>query len=248
MSTGVIIALIVVGIVVVVAAGIFAARTAPRGGRGLRRRFGPEYDREVARHDGDTKAAERELAERVRQHGSLRERPLEPAAHERYLARWAEAQERFVASPSEAVAEADLILADLAKDRGFPDAGSYDEQLAALSVHHGPQVDGYRRVHRAAHARPGRAEESRAGTEELRTAMVDARALFDVLLGTEHRTTGRRHDETRHDETRRDERHDETRLDGARHDGTGHDEAAGRGDDASPDRKHALKGRLSKGN
>lgn len=183
MSTGVIIALIVVGIVVVVAAGIFAARTAPRGGRGLKRRFGPEYDRAVAQHDGDTKAAEHELAERVRQHGSLRTRPLEPAARERYTARWTGAQEHFVDSPEEAVAEAELVLADLAQERGFPESGHYDDQLAALSVHHGAHVHGYRRVHRAAHARVGHAEESRAGTEELRAAMVEARALFDDLVG-----------------------------------------------------------------
>jgi len=32
------------------------------GGHGLKGRFGPEYDRTVADHDGDTKAAEQELA------------------------------------------------------------------------------------------------------------------------------------------------------------------------------------------
>jgi hypothetical protein len=183
MSTGVIIALIVVGIVVVVAAGVFAARTKPSGGRGLRRRFGPEYQRVVARHDGDTKAAERELAERVRRHGSLHTHELEPAARERYQARWAGAQERFVESPAEAVAEADQLIADLAKERGFPEGSHYEEQFEALSVHHGPHVHGYRRVHRAAHAPVGGAEESRAGTEELRAAMVEARALFDDLVG-----------------------------------------------------------------
>ncbi|MFF3493872.1 hypothetical protein ACFYWS_21245 [Streptomyces sp. NPDC002795] len=187
MSTGLIIALVVVGVVIVVAAGFFAARTAPRGGRGLRRRFGPEYERSVQRHDGDTRAAERELAERVRQHGALREQPLDPAARERYLMRWADAQERFVESPDVAVAEADLLLADLAHERGFPDGGRYDEQLDALSVHHGPHVHGYRRVHRAAHARAGAGG---AGTEELREAMVEARPLFDELVGPD-RTTAR---------------------------------------------------------
>ncbi|MFJ4711937.1 hypothetical protein [Streptomyces sp. NPDC088785] len=195
MSTGVIIALIVVGIVVVAAAAVFAARTASQGGHGLKRRFGPEYDREVARHDGDTKAAEQVLTERVRQHGSLREHPLEPAARERYLTRWADAQERFVESPDEAVVEADRILADLAKERGFPDGARYDEQFAALSVHHGPHVHGYRRVHHAAQGRPGAAEDNHSGTEDLRTAMVEARALFDVLLGTE-RTAHRTPDDT----------------------------------------------------
>ncbi|MFJ9036039.1 hypothetical protein ACIRF8_05565 [Streptomyces sp. NPDC102406] len=201
MSTGVIIALIVVGVVVVVAAGVFAARTKPRGGRGLKRRFGPEYERVVARHDGDTKAAERELTERVRRHGSLRTRELEPAARERYQARWAAAQERFVESPAEAVAEADLLIADLAKERGFPDGSRYEEQVEALSVHHGPHVHGYRRVHHA---------DGTAGTEKLRAAMVEARALFDDLIGTgghvAHRDRTDERDRTADDGTTRHER------------------------------------------
>ncbi|WP_306320827.1 MULTISPECIES: hypothetical protein [unclassified Streptomyces] len=201
MSTGVIIALIVVGVVVVGAAGLFAARTAPSGGRGLKRRFGPEYERAVTRHDGDTKAAERELADRVKRHGALRERPLDPVARERYLTRWADAQERFVESPDVAVAEADMLLAELAHERGFPDGGHYEEQLDALSVHHGSHVHGYRRVHRAAHARAGRAEESHAGTEELREAMVEARPLFDELVGPDRaapRGTSPTHHHQRH--------------------------------------------------
>ncbi|MGY0486802.1 hypothetical protein [Streptomyces sp. WG-D5] len=185
MSTGVIIALIVVGVVIVLAAGAFAARTTPRGGRGLRRRFGPEYERTVARHNGDTRAAEQELAERVKRHGALRTQPLDPVARERYLTRWADAQERFVESPDVAVAEADMVIADLARERGFPDGGNHDEQFDALSVHHGPHVHGYRRVHRAAHPR---ADEGQAGTEELREAMLEARPLFDELVGPDRAT------------------------------------------------------------
>ncbi|MFI7384964.1 hypothetical protein [Streptomyces sp. NPDC049813] len=191
MSTGVIIALIVVGIVVVVAAGVFAARTKPRGGRSLKSRFGPEYERVVARHDGDTKAAEQELTERVRRHGSLRTHDLEPAARERYRARWAAAQERFVESPAEAVAEADRLIGDVAKERGFPDGSRYDDQFEALSVHHGPHVHGYRRIHLAAHAHRDGAGPNGSGTEELRAAMVEARALFDDLTGTGGRVARR---------------------------------------------------------
>ncbi|MER7961026.1 hypothetical protein [Streptomyces ardesiacus] len=179
MSTGVIIALIVVVAVVLVAAAVLALRArGPRHGGSLKRRFGPEYDLAVARHDGDTKAAERELAERVRRHGSLRTRPLEPAERERFVARWTAAQERFVDSPREAVAEADRLLAELAGARGFPDGGQYEEQLTALSVHHAHHVDGYRRVHRATHAG---VDGDGAGTEELRASMVEARALFEAL-------------------------------------------------------------------
>ncbi|MFG2030572.1 hypothetical protein [Streptomyces sp. NPDC048825] len=182
MSTGVIIVLIVVAAIIIGAAVWLAMPRGAGGGRNLRRRFGPEYDRAVAQHDGDAKAAERELADRVKRHGSLRRQPLEPAARERYEARWAAAQERFVDSPREAVAEADRLLGELAGARGFPDGNRYDEQLSALSVHHGHHVHGYRRIHRAAHAPLADGDESRTGTEELREAMIEARALFEDLV------------------------------------------------------------------
>ncbi|MFF7314699.1 hypothetical protein [Streptomyces sp. NPDC008137] len=183
MSTGLIIALIVIAAVVVIIAAAMTLRArGPRRGPNLKRRFGPEYDRAVARHDGDAKAAERELTERVHRHGDLRERSLEPAQRERYEARWTAAQERFVDSPREAVAEADRLLAELAGARGFPDGGQYEEQLAALSVHHAHHVDGYRRVHRAAHLRETDARDGGTGTEDMREAMVAARALFEELV------------------------------------------------------------------
>ncbi|GGS94544.1 hypothetical protein [Streptomyces chromofuscus] len=190
MSTGWIIALIVivVAVALIVAALTLRGRGAT-GGRDLKRRFGPEYDRTVARHDGDATAAERELAERVERHGKLRERPLEPAERQQFEARWTAAQERFVDSPQDAVAEADQLLAELAGVRGFPDGGQYEEQLAALSVHHAHHVHGYRRVHRIARARTSGTQDGRTaaaqdgtGTEEMREAMVEARALFDDLL------------------------------------------------------------------
>lgn len=184
MSTGWIIALIVIvaAVALIVAALTLRGRGAG-GGRDLRRRFGPEYDRAVSRHDGDAAAAERELAERVERHGKLRERPLEPAQRERFEARWTAAQERFVDSPRDAVTEADHLLAELAGVRGFPDGGQYEEQYSALSVHHAHHVQGYRRVH---HIAGNGARDGGSGTEEMREAMVEARALFDDLLRDDH--------------------------------------------------------------
>ncbi|MBV2353749.1 hypothetical protein KUM39_05135 [Streptomyces sp. J2-1] len=188
MSTGMIIVLIViVAVVVLVAAGLALRARGGHGGPNLKRRFGPEYERTVARHDGDTKAAERELTERVERHGKLRERPLEPAERDRYTVRWAAVQEHFVQAPREAVAEADGLLAEVAGARGYPDAGHRDEQLDALSVHHAHHLDGYRRVHRMATVGAG---ENR-GTEELRTALVEARALFDDLIDDNGGRNGR---------------------------------------------------------
>ncbi|WP_037640575.1 hypothetical protein [Streptomyces bicolor] len=183
MSTGVIVLIVIVAVVIVLGAAVLALRArGTQGSRGLKRRFGPEYERAVARHDGDTKAAERELAQRVERHGGLRERPLEPTEAERFEARWTAAQEHFVDAPREAVGEADRLLADLARARGFPDGAQYEEQLSALSVHHAAHVQGYRHVHRVAHAP---AEGS--GTEDMREAMIEGRALFEDLMGASHK-------------------------------------------------------------
>lgn len=193
MSTGVIIALIVIVAVVLAVAAVLALRArGPQHGGSLKRRFGPEYDLAVARHDGDTKAAERELAERVRRHGSLHTRPLEPAERERFEARWTAAQERFVDSPREAVGEADRLIAELAGARGFPDGGQYEEQLTALSVHHAHHVEGYRRVHRVTHTRVDDARDGGADTEEMRESMVEARALFEALMRPSRHEAGDR--------------------------------------------------------
>ncbi|MFJ7072942.1 hypothetical protein [Streptomyces sp. NPDC098781] len=183
MSTGVIILIVIAAVVVVLGVTVMALRSrGVQGSGGLKRRFGPEYERALARHDGDAKAAERELAERVQRHGGLRERTLEATEVERFEARWTAAQERFVDSPKEAVDEADRLLADLAVARGYPEGAQYEEQLSALSVHHAHHVHGYRRVHRVAHAPVGAGTDGGAGTEEMREAMVEARALFDELM------------------------------------------------------------------
>ncbi|MCC9704559.1 hypothetical protein E4N62_04365 [Streptomyces sp. MNU76] len=199
MSTGLIIALIVIVALVVVVAAVLTlrARRGAGGGGSLKRRFGPEYDRTVARHDGDERAAARELAERVKRHGALEKRPLPSAERERYESRWAAAQERFVDSPREAVAEADRLISEVAEARGFPDGSRYETQLEALSVHHAHHVHGYRRVHLAAHT-TGDTAQGRTGafdgngngngvgpgtgTEDLREAMIEARALFEDLV------------------------------------------------------------------
>ncbi|MFD3522889.1 hypothetical protein [Streptomyces sp. NPDC058653] len=172
--------LIIVALIVVIAVAVGAVLygTGRGGGRGgLKRRFGPEYERAVNRHHGDVKAAENELSELVRRHGDLRPRPLPAEARDQYVAHWAGLQERFVDSPRQAVAEAEKLISRLASDRGFPDAEKHEDHLDALSVHHAHQVDGYRRVH---HAVSEAGQD--ASTEELRAAMVEARQLFERLV------------------------------------------------------------------
>ncbi|MFD1828326.1 hypothetical protein ACFSJS_01440 [Streptomyces desertarenae] len=174
MSTGLIITLIVAAAAVLALVLLLSGRL---GGRpSVKRRFGPEYERTVAQHGGDAKAAERELRERLRRYGDVRQRPLAPEERERYSAQWAAVQERFVDSPVEAVAEADRLLDRLAEARGFP-GGGFDERVSALSVHHPRRVQGLREVHAVAVL----AREGQADTERLREALVHARALYEDL-------------------------------------------------------------------
>ncbi|WP_187285020.1 hypothetical protein [Streptomyces sp. OR43] len=176
--------IIVAVALVAVCAGAFVY-TRQAGGQGMRRRFGPEYDRAVAGHDGDTKAAERELHERWKRHRSLHERPLTPGARAQYSDRWTRIEGGFVDAPQQAVAEADILLAELARDLGFPDGSDFGEQSAALSVHHAEHVNGYRRVHAA--------RQGDGGTEDLREALLEARGLFDVLVSNGTDRSVRRH-------------------------------------------------------
>ncbi|MCM2579303.1 hypothetical protein [Streptomyces meridianus] len=176
MSTGVIIILALTAVVIL---ALVFARPATRGGvgGGLRKRFGPEYERTLARHDGNDRATKAELRQRLKRHGRLREKPLSPEAREQYVAQWAGVQEQFVDSPAAAVAAAEQLLTRLIHDRGYR-AESHEDRIEALSVHRAHHVDGYRRVHAVA----GRVHESSTETEELREALVHARELFEQLV------------------------------------------------------------------
>lgn len=142
----------------------------------LRRRFGPEYDRTVARHE-DRRAAERDLRARERRHGELDIRPLDEAARGRYREQWIHVQEEFVDSPVAALTLADRLVVAVMGERGYPTTG-FDERVATLSVEHGRTIDYYRRGHEIS----CRAERHQASTEDMRQAMVHYRALLEDLL------------------------------------------------------------------
>jgi hypothetical protein len=145
--------------------------------RGLRDRFGPEYDRLVAEQDSRS-AAERELRERERKHAQLTLTALPAPVRARYAAEWAEVQTRFIDAPAEAVVAGDDLVTRLLREIGYP-TEDYDEQLATLSVEHGRLLDQYREAHDIS----VRSEQGSASTEQLRHALVDYRALFADLLG-----------------------------------------------------------------
>jgi hypothetical protein len=142
----------------------------------LREGFGPEYDRALAEH-GDQRAAEEDLRTRRERRRGLDIRPLEPEARAHYTQRWEQTQRRFVDAPASAVAEADGLLAEVMRERGYP-VDDFEQRAADISVDHPETVEHYR----MAHAISVQSAEQRADTEDLRRAMVHYRALFDDLL------------------------------------------------------------------
>ncbi len=142
----------------------------------LRNRFGPEYQRAVQQH-GSERKAEAKLADREARVDMLKLRDLDLTERERYLGEWQVVQSRFVDYPKGAVTEADELVCSLMQTRGYP-VTDFDQRAADISVDHPLVVENYRSAHAVA-LRLGRGE---ASTEDLRTAMIHYRSLFDELV------------------------------------------------------------------
>jgi hypothetical protein len=141
----------------------------------LRQKFGPEYERAVREH-GSERKAEAKLEDREKRVETLNIRDLDPMEHERFAKRWESVQSRFVDSPKGAVAEADDLVSLLMKTRGYP-VSDFDQRAADISVAHPRVVENYRSGHEIA-LRVGK---DGATTEDLRTAMIHYRSLFEEL-------------------------------------------------------------------
>ena len=201
------IVLLLVAVVVVGAIAWWAGQR--RRSERLADRFGPEYRRTVEA-SGDRSRAERELENRQERVDAFDIRPLEPAVQARFQRRWQETQALFVDDPASAVGQADDLIGEVMRARGYP-VGDFEQRAADVSVNHPEVVDHYRTAHRIAiRQRRGEAE-----TESLRQAMVHYRALFSDLLDTGDRDDGDR------DATDRDEavRAEPVRDEGARDSG-----------------------------
>jgi hypothetical protein len=167
----------VVVIVLIIVIGVaFYVRNRRKTTAGLRNRFGPEYDRAVLEH-GSERKAEGKLADRETRVESLKIRALTVAERGRFSADWQSVQSRFVDHPKGAVTEADELVYSLMQARGYPVA-DFDQRAADISVDHPRLVENYRSAHGVA-VRLGRDE---ASTEDLRTAMIQYRNLFDELV------------------------------------------------------------------
>jgi hypothetical protein len=166
---------LVVAAIALVAVLGFVLMTRKRNTHRLQQAFGNEYGRAVSEH-GRTKA-EKELLARKERFDRAHVRELGDEDRRRYTDLWHGIQNRFVDSPLAAVAEADQLIAEVMRMRGYP-AGDLDQRLADVAIGHPSLVDHYRSACTIA-------EQSRGGgadTEELRQALVHYRALFEELL------------------------------------------------------------------
>jgi len=162
-------------VIVIVAVGVWLYVRKRRGTTAdLRQKFGPEYDRAVLAHGSK---AEARLTDREKRIEKLNIRDLDAMEHERYSKQWQAVQSRFVDSPKGAVVEADDLVSSVMKVRGYPVA-DFDQRAADISVDHPRVVENYRSAHEIAL----RAGKEGATTEELRTAMIHYRSLFEELV------------------------------------------------------------------
>jgi hypothetical protein len=169
---------IILGVVVVavIVAGALAMRSRSRSR--LQERFGPEYDREVAARGSERDAA-RHLNDVADRRDQLDIRPLDRTARDRYTRRWEAVQSEFVDQPGGALDEADRLITDVMRDRGYP-VEDFGERAELVAADHPQVVEHYRAAHAARrdhHDSPGDVD-----TEELRQAFVHYRALFDELV------------------------------------------------------------------
>ena len=142
----------------------------------LRRRFGPEYDAAV-QHYGSRSRAEAALEARLHRAGTFEVRQLSATERARFISEWDAIQGRFVDHPRGAVTEADELINAILVTRGYPGT-TWEQRSSDLSVSHPRMIDPYRR----ANAIVAKAGSNQATTEELRTAMILYRALFEDLV------------------------------------------------------------------
>lgn len=169
----ILIAVIAVFIVIAVISFVLARK---KRSHQLRERFGPEYDR-VVRKEGEVRRAEGVLEMRAQRRQKFELRPLTAAAGSEFSERWRMVQAEFVDDPKGSVSQADQLVSEVMRARGYPMA-DFEQRAADVSVDHPVVVENYR----AAHDIALRHSRGQASTEDLRKAMVHYRSLFEELL------------------------------------------------------------------
>lgn len=167
----------VVVIIVLLAVVVGASMMRQKRSERLREQFGPEYEHAVEKAGGQ-RAAERELLARERKHNKLKINELSPESRTRYVEAWGVTQAGFVDNPSKSVGEADRLVTEVMRERGYP-IDDFEQRAADISVDHPKVVEHYR----AAHILHLAQDQGEIGTEAQREALVHYRALFEQLVG-----------------------------------------------------------------
>ncbi|HET9590363.1 MAG TPA: hypothetical protein VFO91_16365 [Anaerolineales bacterium] len=172
--------IVIAVVVLLVLVGLFAMLFARRQRtKRLQERFGREYDRTV-KEVGDRRQAEAELESRLDHVKSLEIRPLSPEETERYTREWQIAQAEFVDEPLASVQKANRLIKEVMSAKGYP-VDDFEQRAADISVDYPDLVIDYRELRAIAN----KGKDDDVTTEEMRQAMVHARALFENLVQPE---------------------------------------------------------------
>jgi hypothetical protein len=169
--TAIVILSILIVLALVVAALVVNARRRNRSLE-LQDRFGPEYDRAVERDD--PRAAEAHLSDVARRRDAVEIRDLPETDRDEFSRRWTTVQAGFVEDPTGAARDADRLIVEVMRKRGYP-VDDFDTKVDMLSADHPEVVEQYR----AAHAITGHQDRT---TEDVRQAFMHYRLLFAALL------------------------------------------------------------------
>jgi hypothetical protein len=141
--------------------------------RQLRELFGPDYDRGL----GSTGVPAEDAAPLPSPERDRRVlRPLGPAESHSFRMEWQRVQASFVDRPALAVHEADALLTAVFLARGIP-AETFERPASSLTSDYAGTAQRYHTA-QTVHLR---ADSSETTTDELRTAFVQYRELFDEL-------------------------------------------------------------------
>ena len=173
MDQQVLIILVVVAVAVLLGAYAYATQ---RRRQQLRERFGPEYERAVSTA-ANVAQAEASLKQRVARVSRFQLHALTADQVDAFAREWRRVQTLFVDDPHRAVTEADSLVSQVMAARGYP-VEEFEKRADDLSVDHPRVVQNYR----IARSLMERLRSGEVGTEELRVAVINYRALIDDLL------------------------------------------------------------------
>lgn len=164
-------------VVILTAALVVWAVARRRRSRHLQERFGSEYDHAVQSNRSRSRA-EQELLAREEHAKNIRVQPLSLDQRRRFEQDWEAIESRFVGRPTAAVLDANELIQEVLRVRGYP-VRDLDDATSDLSVHHPEVVEDLR----AARAVINREQPGEVSTEDLRQAMLHFRRLFEELVG-----------------------------------------------------------------